>query len=95
MLTKPAIAAMLLVALAGCAAVPSPASDIPAAIGNASGPADHQRIADYFEGKARAYDAEAAQHDLIARTNMNRTRGDFASMLSHCRALRDQFVAAE
>lgn len=94
MLTKPALVAMLLAALAGCSAVPPPVSDIPAAIVNASGPADHQKIADYFDGKARAYDAEAAQHELIARTYMNRTRGDSASMMSHCRALRDQFAAA-
>lgn len=94
MLTKPALVAMFLTALVGCSSAPPPASDIPAAIVNASGPADHQKIADYFEGKARAYDAEAAQHDQFARTYMNRTRGDSASMMAHCRALRDQFVAA-
>jgi hypothetical protein len=94
MLTKPAVIAMFLAGLMGCSSVGPPTTDIPATIASASGPTDHQKIADYFERKALAYDAEAAQHELLARTYMNRTRGDSASMMSHCRALRDQFVAA-
>lgn len=94
MLTKPVLVALVLAGLAGCTSVGPPASEIPATIANASRPADHLKIADYFERKALAYDAEAAQHEINARAYINRTRGDSASMMSHCRALRDQFVAA-
>lgn len=94
MLTKRILVGIILAGLVGCTSVGPPAHDIPAAIANASGPADHQKIADYFERQALSYDAEAAQHDSLARSYINRTRGDSASMASHCRALRDQFVAA-
>lgn len=93
MIVKPVLVALLLAGLAGCTTV-GPSVDMPATIVNASTAADHQKIAEYFEQKARSYDAEAAQHDLLARAYINRTRGDPASMTSHCRALRDQFAAA-
>lgn len=92
--TKPVLVAMLVAGLVGCTSPGPPATDIPATIANASGPADHRKIADYFERKALAYDAEAVQHDLLARSYVNLTRGDTVSMIAHCRALRDQFVAA-
>jgi UDP-3-O-[3-hydroxymyristoyl] glucosamine N-acyltransferase len=62
MLTTRIFVGIILAGLVGCTSVGPPAHDIPAAIANASGPADHQKIADYFEQKALSYDAEAAQH---------------------------------
>lgn len=94
MLRKPVLVATLLAGLVGCTSVGPPANEIPAIIANAATPADHQKIADYFERKALAYDAEAAQHDLLSRSYINITRGDSVSMIAHCRVLRDQFVAA-
>ncbi len=94
MRAKLVLAGMLFAGLVGCTSVGPPSNDIPSSIVNAVNSADHQKIADYFAGKALAYEAEAAQHDLIARSYVNRTRGDSASMQSHCRALRDQFLAA-
>ena len=94
MRAKLVLAGMLFVGLVGCSSVRLPSNDIPSTIVNAQNPSDHQKIADYFAGKALSSEAEAAQHDLIARSYINRTRGDSASMTSHCRALRDQFLAA-
>lgn len=94
MRTKLVLTAILVAGLVGCASVAPPANDIPASVASARSPADHLKIASYFESKALGYEAEAAQHDRIARAYVNRTRGDSASMQSHCRALRDQFVAA-
>lgn len=70
------------------------ADDMPATVASALKPAEHERIADYYASKAAAYDAEAAQHDRIGRSYINRTRGDSTAMQAHCRTLRDQFIAA-
>lgn len=94
MRAKLALTGMLFLGLIGCASVAPPSTDMPAAVATAINPGDHQKIADYYASKALAYDAEAAQHDRIGRSYVNRTRGDSTAMLSHCRALRDQFIAA-
>lgn len=95
MRVKSAISAVFLIGLVGCSTMVGPTpNDIPASIATATTPGDHQKIADYFARKAVEYDAEAAQHDLMARSYINRPKGDVGSMISHCRALRDQFVSA-
>ncbi len=73
--------------------VPS-ASDIPASIANASTPADHQRIADYFTQKAANYESEATWHEKMTISYANRPKGDLPAMKAHCRSLRDQFTNA-
>ncbi len=87
------LASLALVTLAACTSVP-PVSEIPASIANATTPADHQRIADYFAGKAASYDAEAAWHEKMALSYTGRPKGDLPAMISHCRTLRDQFANA-
>jgi hypothetical protein len=95
MIIKLLMASTFAVALAGCSTMVAPGpNDVPASIATASTPADHQKIAKYFTGKAAEYDAEAARHDLMARSYTNRPKGDVGSMVSHCRNLRDQFVAS-
>jgi len=81
--------------LVGCNTMAGPsANDIPANIATASSSGDHQKIAEYFTQKAVEYDAEAARHDLMARSYISRPKGDVGSMISHCRSLRDQFVSS-
>ncbi|UUZ48540.1 hypothetical protein LP420_38385 [Massilia sp. B-10] len=63
---------MLLLGLLGCASVAPPSTDIPSAVASALAPADHQKLADYYASKAVAYEAEAAQHDRIGRSYINR-----------------------
>jgi len=87
------IIALALVTVAACSSVPS-ANDIPASIANASTPADHQRIADFFTQKAANYEIEAAWHEKMALSYTNRPKGDLPSMIAHCRTLRDQFANA-
>lgn len=95
MRAKLAIAGVFFTGLVGCNTMVGPtANDIPASIATATTPGDHQKIADYFTQKAVEYDAEAAQHDRMARSYTNRPKGEFGSMISHCRSLRDQFVSA-
>lgn len=83
------VVGLALATLAACSSVPS-ASDIPASITNASTPADHQRIADYFTQKAANYEREAAWHEKMAIAYANRPKGDLPSMIVHCRSVRDQ-----
>lgn len=87
------LASLALITLAACTSVP-PVSEIPASIVNATNPADHQRIADYFAQKAVSYDAEAAWHEKMALSYAGRPKGDLPAMLSHCRSLREQFANA-
>lgn len=95
MRAKLAIAGMFFIGLVGCNTMVGPtADDIPASIATAKTPGDHEKIADYFIQKAVEYDAEAARHELMARSYTNRPKGEFGSMISHCRTLRDQFVSA-
>lgn len=87
------VVALALVTVAACSSVPS-ANEIPASIANASTPADHQRIADFFTQKAANYETEAAWHEKMALSYANRPKGDLPSMMAHCRSLRDQFANA-
>lgn len=87
------LASLALITLAACTSVP-PVSEMPASIANASTPADHQRIADYFAQKAASYDAEAAWHEKMALSYAGRPKGDLSAMMSHCRSLREQFANA-
>jgi hypothetical protein len=89
-----AFAGMLLIGLVGCTTVGPTANDIPASIATATTPGDHLKIADYFTQKAVDYDAEAARHELMARSYYGRPKGESGSMTSHCRTLRDQFASA-
>jgi hypothetical protein len=84
--------------LAGCTTTPT-LNDVPATLSVAKTPTDHQRLAAFFEDKAKRYEAEAAQHDRWADqyqagagTGGRADRG-FA-MAAHCRQLRDQFLQA-
>lgn len=81
--------------LAGCTTAPT-LTDIPAALASAKTPEDHQRLAAFFEDKAKSYDAEAVQHDRWADqylagagTGGRADRG--SAMAAHCRQLPDQF----
>lgn len=82
-----------LLTLGACTTVP-PVSDIPAAIANASTPADHQKIAEYFAGKAASYDAEVAFHEKMGRSYVGRTRSDPSSWIAHCNNLKQKFAEA-
>ena len=55
----------LVLSLGACSSTPitPPVAELPDFISNASTAADHQRIADYFAGKAASYEAEAKQHE--------------------------------
>lgn len=92
--TKLILAGILFLGVVGCTSMGPKPNDIPVNLANATSPTDHQKVADYFTQKATEYDAEAASHDQNARTYITRPKGDYASMASHCRALRDQFLAA-
>jgi hypothetical protein len=94
MRTKRILAGMLFLGVVGCTSISPKPNDIPANIANAASPADHQRIADYFTQKANEYEAEAALHERIGKSYINRPKGDPGSMTSHCRALREQFLVA-
>ncbi len=87
------VVSLVLATLAACSSVPS-GSDIPASIANATTPADHQRIADYFNQKAAAYESEAAWHEKMALSYAARPKGDLAAMMAHCRSLKEQFTNA-
>lgn len=87
-----AVAALLVVA--ACTSAPPTVADIPDSIANASTPAEHRRIADYFAQKAQSYEAEAAGHEQMARAYANRPRGDLPAMAAHCRSLQEQFKNA-
>lgn len=89
----PVLAGIALITLAACTSIP-PISEIPESIANARTAADHQRIADYFAQKAASYDAESAWHGKMAFTYAGRPRTDLAAMMSHCRALQEQFANA-
>ncbi len=84
-----------LLTLGACTTAP-PVSDIPAAIANASTPADHQKIAEYFAGKAAGYDAEAAFHEKMGRSYVGRIRldPDPSSWIAHCNSLKRKFAEA-
>ena len=82
-----------LLTLAACTSIP-PISELPENIANATTAADHQRIADYYAKKAASYDAEAAWHEKMAYTYAGRPRGDLSAMMSHCRALKEDFINA-
>jgi len=87
------LAGLATLLLAACSSIPT-ATEIPASIANASTPAEHQRIADYFAQKAQAYDSEAALHRTMAVSYVNRPKSELASMMAHCRALESQFLSA-
>ncbi|MBS0352347.1 MAG: hypothetical protein JSR83_00355 [Proteobacteria bacterium] len=80
----------LVLSLGACSSTPitPPVAELPEFISNASTPADHQRIADYFAKKAAGYDAEAKQHDRMAVAYSGRPKGDAGLWASHCSALR-------
>lgn len=89
-----ALAGLATLLLAACSSIPM-TTDIPASIANASTPADHQRIADYFAQKAQTYDGEAALHRKMALSNyVSRPKSGPASMIAHCNALEAQFLSA-
>lgn len=92
---KLVLSAAILSGLIGCSTMrgPSP-GDIPASIATATSRGDHQKLADYFAKKAADYQSEAAQHDVMARSYTSRPKGEYSSMILHCRNLRDQFIAA-
>ena len=84
-----------LLTLSACTSVP-PVAEIPAAIANASTPADHQRIADYFAKKAESYDAEAIFHEKMGKSYLgrNNNKSEPASWVAHCNALKLKFNEA-
>lgn len=92
---KLVITGMFVVGLLGCSTMAGPgALNIPAAISAATTPSDHQKIAEYYTRKAAEYQSEADQHEMLARSYTSRPKGEFGSMISHCRNLRDQFISA-
>lgn len=74
-------AAATLALLAACGTTPS-ISDVPAAVSAAKTAADHQRLAEYFDAKASAYEAEAAEHGRLAIQYQQRVRADSAAFQS-------------
>jgi predicted small secreted protein len=51
--------------LAACSTTQS-VGDVPAAVEAAKSAADHSRLAEYFDAKAKVYEAEAAEHARLA-----------------------------
>jgi hypothetical protein len=93
-----AAAAAGLTLVTACSTAPV-VTDVPAALEVAKTGDDHRRLADYFESKAKAYEAEAAEHGRLAgmyRGGLGSAgryeRG--ASMAAHCRQLQTQFSNA-
>lgn len=82
-----------LITLEACTTIP-PVSDIPAVIANASTPADHRKIADYFAEKAASYDAEVAFHEKMARSYFSHPKGDPSAWIAHCNKLKQKFAEA-
>ena len=93
MRTPSILAALALIVLAACTSAPR-ITEIPESIATASSPADHLKIADYFAQKAASYDAEANWHSRMAVSYVGRPKGDLSAMISHCRALQEQFTNA-
>ena len=87
------LAGIILTTLAACSTV-QPVNDIPAQIANATTPADHQRLAEYFTKKSADYEADAVLHERMVASYTFRPKGDFGSMASHCRTLAAQFHAS-
>lgn len=92
-LLVPLFASVLL--LAACSTTPV-VTDVPAALQAAKSPADHLKLAEYFDTKAAAYEAEAAEHGRLAVAYQGGLgvggRADKgASMASHCRFAQTQF----
>lgn len=82
--------------LAGCTTV-GPVDDVPAAVASAKTAEDHQRLAAYFENKAKRYTTEAAEHASLARGYERGFGGRAdkgASAAAHCRGLEREFQAA-
>ncbi len=86
-------AGLALLTLTACTSVPS-ATDIPAAIANASTASDHRRIADFYAEKAVSYDAEKVFHEKMSRSYFGRPKGDPAAWVAHCNALMQKFTEA-
>ena len=93
MRTRVILASLALIALTACTTAPNVA-EIPANLATASSAADHLKIADYFAQKAASYDAEASWHSRMAASYAGRPKGDLSAMISHCRALQEQFANA-
>jgi hypothetical protein len=88
------LAMLALVGLSACTSAP-PVSEIPESISTARTPADHQRVAAFFAQKATNYDAEAQLHDKMSKSYLGPySKGNPESMASHCRSLRDRFIAS-
>lgn len=92
--TKFWLAAVSLFVLVGCTTVGPALNEIPPSIANASTPAEHEKIAAFYELKAQSYDTEAAWHERMAMSYSGRPKSDMGAMSAHCRTLRDQFVGA-
>lgn len=84
--------------LAACTTAPA-VIDVPAALAAAKTRGDHLRLAEHFDNKVKAYEAEAAEHARLAvqyqsglGTAGRAERG--AAMAAHCRQLQTQFTSA-
>lgn len=87
------LAGLVLLLLSACASVP-PVVDISDAISSASTAADHQRIADHFAKKAAGHEAEALQHEQMARSYMRWPKGEPAAWAAHCKSLQKKLTEA-
>jgi hypothetical protein len=57
-------------------------------IATARTPAEHQRIADYYQGQARQYQAQVDEHNaMIAAYKANPSSKHQAALLTHCQNL--------
>lgn len=83
----------LLLFLSACSTVPS-GGGISDAISSASTAADHQRIADHFAKMAKGYEAEALQHEQMARSYMRWPKGEPEAWAAHCKSLQKKFGEA-
>lgn len=88
------LAGLILATLAACSTTP-PVVDIPNEITNATTPADHQRLADYFAKKSADYEAVAVLQEKMGLSYATpRPKGDYSAMASHCRTLAAQLHAS-
>jgi hypothetical protein len=85
------------------AAIALDAADLPAAIANAKTAADHEAIAAYYDGQAKAANAEAERHQALAGDYAKLVKtpagkgvpsGAYKAMPSHCKDLAKDYKAS-
>lgn len=88
-----AAAAISVSLLAGCTTVGT-VDDAPAAVAAAKTPEDHQKLAAYFDVKAKRYEGEAAEHARLAPSYAGFGGRGNVGGAEHCRGLAQRLKEA-